>query len=129
MSRYVLDASALLALLTEEPGADRVAAVIESSVIGSVNLAEVVTFYARRGASSDDVRAILRKTPIVTVEADADLARDAGMLAAISVKGGLSLGDRFCLALAKRLNCPALTTDRIWTTIADRAEVTVELIR
>ena len=42
---------------------------------------------------------------------------------------GLSLGDRFCLALAKRLDCPALTADRAWLPVADDAGVRIELIR
>jgi PIN domain nuclease of toxin-antitoxin system len=42
---------------------------------------------------------------------------------------GLSLGDRFCLALALRDGLPAWTADKAWRTIADAAKVKVVLIR
>jgi PIN domain nuclease of toxin-antitoxin system len=47
----------------------------------------------------------------------------------ITAKAGLSLGDRICLAQAKRLNATALTADRPWAIIAERLDVKVELIR
>lgn len=49
MSKYVLDASAVLALLDAEPGADKVAAVLMDAAIGTVNLAEVHTKLADEG--------------------------------------------------------------------------------
>jgi len=43
MSRYVLDASAILALLNQEPGYDRVAQVLDNSSVSAVNLSEVIS--------------------------------------------------------------------------------------
>jgi PIN domain nuclease of toxin-antitoxin system len=63
------------------------------------------------------------------VPIDAALSYDAGMLRPITLAGGLSLGDRYCLALAKRERVPALTAERRWPDIAAAAGVTVELIR
>ena len=60
---------------------------------------------------------------------DAALSYEAGMLRSITLESGLSLGDRCCLALAKREGLPALTAKRRWPLIAEAAGVTVELIR
>ena len=129
MSRCVLDASALLALLLGEPGADKVKAALDSSLMSVVNLAEVVSHYAKLGANRQDIEAMLRPLPIRLVPSDVALSYDAGMLRPIMLEGGLSLGDRCCLALAKRERLPTLTAERGWPLIAEAAGVTVELIR
>jgi PIN domain nuclease of toxin-antitoxin system len=125
----VLDASALLALLLGEPGADRVKAALDGAIMGAVNLAEVVSHYAKLGAARPDIEALLRPLPIHVVPVDAALSYDAGMLRPITIERGLSLGDRYCLALAKREGIPALTAERRWPEIAAAAAVSIELIR
>ncbi len=72
---------------------------------------------------------MLRPLPIAIVTADEDLAHAAGHLRAATAPAGLSLGDRFCLALAGRSGLPAMTADRQWRTIADLVDVEVILIR
>ena len=129
MTSCVLDASALLALLLGEPGADRVKAALDGSLMSVVNLAEVVSHYAKLGVARQDIEALLRPLPIRMVPLDAALSYDAGMLRPITLEGGLSLGDRCCLALARREGLPALTAERRWPLIAEAAGVTVELIR
>ncbi len=129
MTNFVLDASALLALLLGEPGADKVKAALDGSVMSTVNLGEVVSHYAKLGAGRQDIEALLRSLPIRLVPLDAALSYDAGMLRPITLEGGLSLGDRCCLALAKREGLPALTAERRWPLIAEAAGVMVELIR
>lgn len=62
-SKVVLDASALLCLLNDEPGADQVVDVLTRSVIGTVNLAEVVSKLRDRGLSLDEVREALGGSP------------------------------------------------------------------
>ena len=64
-----------------------------------------------------------------TVPAGNELALDAGFLRGLTDRAGLSLGDRFCLAVARRLACPVLTADRTWQQIASDAEVEGRLIR
>lgn len=76
-----------------------------------------------------DVTAMLHPLPVTLVPADADLAWEVGRLRSTTVEAGLSLGDRFCLALAKRQNLPAMTADRRWKEVADAAGVKVVLIR
>ena len=129
MSEVVLDASALLALLREEPGAAKVADAIEDAQMSSVNYAEVVSHFIHAGMPADQVDAMLRPLPINVVAADQALAVIAGRLRAVTAQAGLSLGDRFCLALARRDNLPALTADKQWRNIANAAGATVSMIR
>lgn len=129
MSEVVLDASALLALLHDEPGAARVSEAIATARMSSVNYAEVVSHFIHAGMPAEQVDAMLRPLPMVIIEADQALATIAGRLRAQTAEAGLSLGDRFCLALAHRDGLPALTADRQWRTIADAVGVTVTVIR
>jgi ribonuclease VapC len=125
----VLDASALLALLLGEPGADKVGKVLADAAMTTINLAEVVGHYARHGASLSDIHAVLDGLPVTYMPPDEALAYDIGMLQLVTAAAGLSLGDRACLALGRRLDAPVLTADRNWTGIAKAAGVAVELLR
>ncbi len=61
--------------------------------------------------------------------ADVDTAKLAGHLRAATVGAGLSLGDRFCLALALREGLPAWTADRQWGVVAEAVGATIVVIR
>jgi PIN domain nuclease of toxin-antitoxin system len=124
----VLDASAILALVLQEPGADRVNGAIEDgAVMLSVNVAEVVTRLHDRGMSEARIRAILSTIRAQVVPFDEELAYRAGLLRSATRAAGLSLGDRACLALAERLGAPALTSDRAWGRL--QIGIQVEVIR
>jgi PIN domain nuclease of toxin-antitoxin system len=129
VTRAVLDASAILALLLEEPGASSVTAVLDDAAVSTVNLAEVVGQYARRGIPEAGIRAMLAQFSIQIVPFDEALAFAAGSLVPKTSSAGLSLGDRACLALARRLGAKALTADRSWSRIAAAVGVEVEVIR
>lgn len=129
MSGVVLDASALLALLKDEPGGSMVAEVLPAARICAVNLAEVVSHFIHADMPPTEVDAMLRPLPMDIVPADKDLATMAGRLRAATADAGLSLGDRFCLALALQEGAPAWTADRQWRTVADAIGVTIVLIR
>lgn len=129
MTAAVLDASALLALLLGEPGADRVKAVLPDSAMSTVNLAEVVAYFARKGAGDNDIRTMLNQVTFERIPFDADLAHVTGLLHPQAQAVGLSMGDRACLALALRLGVPALTTDRVWQRVAASMGAAVEVIR
>ena len=127
MSEFVLDASAVLALVHREPGAERVLAVLDRSALSAVNLAEVVGRLAEAGGEPADIRRQLRRLPLDVVPLDEDLGYVAGFLRSSTRQWGLSLGDRTCLALAIRLGATALTADRAWAKVATDARI--ELLR
>ena len=129
MSDIVLDASALLAMLNDEPGGGKVAQVIASSRISTVNYAEVVSHYIRLGMAEREVDAMLDPLPMTIVPTDKTLAQLAGRLRAVTADAGLSRGDRFCLALAIRDGAPTWTADKAWRTIAEAAKADVVVIR
>jgi PIN domain nuclease of toxin-antitoxin system len=129
MSEVVLDASALLALLNNEPGAAKVAEVLGEARMSSVNLAEVVSHFIHAGMPAAEVDAMLHPLPVEIVAADQGLAHIAGRLRAVTASAGLSLGDRFCLALAKRDGLPAMTADKQWRTVAEAVGAKIQLIR
>ena len=125
----VLDASALLALLLREPGGERVRRELPTASMCTVNLAEVVAHFARNEAGAADVHDALDPLPFERVDFDEALALDCGMMLSVTRELGLSLGDRACLALARRLGLGVLTADRAWTGAGDRIGVAVELLR
>jgi ribonuclease VapC len=128
MKRGVLDASALLALLNGESGSEYVASVIvDGAVISTVNLAEVVTKLSELGMPEVLLHDVLGSLGLEIVDFDFKQAYQVGLLRPLTRHAGLSLGDRACLALAKQLGLPALTTDRVWERLA--IGVTVEIIR
>ena len=125
----ILDASALLALILKEPGSDMVAAEVAGAAISSINFAEVVSRLARHGAPFAEARDLANGLNIEVVAAERQDAIDAGLLKEQTRAAGLSLGDCFCLALARSRGLPALTADRAWATIADSVGVDVVAIR
>jgi PIN domain nuclease of toxin-antitoxin system len=129
----VLDASALLAYLGGEDGDDLVAdAIAGGAAISTVNLAEALSTLASRGAEPAEVSADLTQrgllggaiTVLPFTHAD---AVEAARLRPLTRKAGLSLGDRACLALGRRLSAPALTADVAWARL--NVDVDVRSIR
>lgn len=127
--KTVVDASAVIAMLLEEPGYEVVEDVIAESIISAVNLAEVVAALCARDNSPESVQAIVDRLAIPCVAADAALAVEAGLMRSVTASRGLSLGDRFCLALARRVGCPAITADKAWLHVAGAVGVDVQSIR
>lgn len=125
----VLDASAVLALLFEEPGAEMVRAHLRTGVLGAANLAEVLAKLSDHGLPGVEA---VRAVAILGLEVAPMTEAQAGHSAAlrpVTRAAGLSLGDRACLALAAELNAPALTADRGWNAVAEAVGVSVQIIR
>lgn len=124
----VLDASAVIALLLKEPGAPQVQAALDDALISTVNLAEIVARLASQ-RPLEKARAAIDALALTTIAPDDATAFDAGALRLVTASAGLSLGDRFCLALARRLGAPVLTADRAWLKVAAETRVVVRMIR
>jgi ribonuclease VapC len=126
----ILDSSVILAYLLDEQGREAAEqAIAERGSISSVNLAEVMSRLTRDGAGVAESTGVLLALPITVVDLDAHLAIEAGAMIEQTKPFGLSLGDRACLALAKREQLPALTADRIWLQAGPLLGVEVRLIR
>jgi ribonuclease VapC len=125
--RAVLDASALLAYLQDEPGSDAVEAVLAESVISSVNWAEVVQKSIAADVSMDGMRDDLEAVGLIVSPFTPEEAEIAGRLWQQTRQYGLSLGDRACLSLGIRLNIPVLTADQIWASL--NLPITVHVVR
>ena len=110
----VVDASAVLALLFGETGADLVQSVVDESAISTVNWSEVCRRSAARGVDTTGLRSDVEALGLTLVPFTADDAEETASLWESTRAAGLSLGDRACLALARRLGLPAFTADRAW---------------
>lgn len=118
MSVYVLDASALLALMNGECGSGRVEEAVEAgAAISLVNVAEVVAKLSELGMPKEVVREALDVLGMETVAFDTAQAYKTGLLRPVTRHIGLSLGDRACLSLAIQLEQPVLTADRAWKSL------------
>jgi ribonuclease VapC len=127
VSKYVLDASAVLALLDAEPGADKVAAVLIDAAIGTVNLAEVHTKLSERGQSGRQALAEILAVADAVLPFTEEHATITGSLRASTMHLGLSLGDRACLALGIALDAEVYTAEHIWAQL--NLPCTIHLIR
>jgi PIN domain nuclease of toxin-antitoxin system len=123
----VLDASAVLCLLQEEKGAERVAEALPAAIIGAVNYSEVIGKLVETGIDEATVDSLIDKLQLKVIPFDRAQARLAGSLRAATRKLGLSLGDRACLALAAAEGATALTCERIWAKF--KAPCKVETLR
>lgn len=110
----VLDASALLALIFDETGADIVATLARGGAISAVNFSEVIVrIMAINGVvgKADDA---VSRLEIEVVPFDAAMARPVAELRVPTKHLGLSLGDRTCLALGMSRRSVVLTADKDW---------------
>jgi ribonuclease VapC len=113
--RHLLDASALLALLLNEPGADQVESVLDDSEIHSVNLAEVVRKLVLKGIEPAEAASLLGDIDLDVIEAfSTEQAGTAGNVLAVNKSIGLSLGDAVCLVMAFSCGTRAVTAERSW---------------
>lgn len=115
MGSTLLDASALLALIQNEPGAEVVRdALAGGAAMSSVNLAEAAARLHHQGWQADEVASTIGSLNIAFVPFEEETALRSGALRLQTAPLGLGLGDRACLATAASLEIPVLTADRVW---------------
>ena len=85
-----------------------------AGAISAVNLAEVATKIMDRGSSGLDTSTAISELGLELIPFDGELALETGRLREATRSFGLSLGDRACLATARRLKLPAVTADQAW---------------
>lgn len=127
VSKYVLDASALLAVLNQERGKERVEAILSQSAVSTVNVAETVGKLVAAGMNEGDAKMSLDLLDVEVVDFDYEMAQIAGALKRVSDVLGLSLGDRCCLALGLVLENVVVTADRSWSKL--KLAIDVEVLR
>jgi PIN domain nuclease of toxin-antitoxin system len=120
----VLDASAVVAMLFREPGADVVAEAVADSRLSTVNAAEVLTRLVRAGADAGEAYDVVRRLPLTIVPFTETQALAVAALHELTAPRGLSLGDRACLALASELDAAVMTADRVWNELPLDVEIT-----
>lgn len=114
MTSVVMDASAVLALVRDEPRADKVASHVGRAAISAVNLQEVIKELSLSGLDVETIRELLDELRLDVRAHDVEAAYLAAGLHNQTKEFGRGLGDRSCLALAMQLGVPALTADREW---------------
>lgn len=114
----VLDSSALLALIQNEEGSDVIRPLLSSSLMSSINVAEVLTVLQRAGLGAkeafEDVAPLIKKI----IDFDTEQAIEVANLYPNVKKHGLSLGDRACLSLGIIHNIPIYTADKAWSKLS-----------
>lgn len=117
MTRTVLDASAALAFIKGEEGAETVLAYLDDAVISAVNLQEVIKELTLDGLEDKAIGSILNDLRLDVLAHDEDAAYLAARLVTATRRHGRGLGDRTCMALGIALQAPVLTADRDWAHI------------
>jgi ribonuclease VapC len=119
----VLDSSAILALIWDEPGSDIVSDSLDGAVMSTVNYAEVLTKIVDRSIDEKHAKILLASLAVEVISFDKAQSESVSQLRAQTRHLGLSLGDRACIALAMSKGCPVLTADRAWAEISIGVEI------
>ena len=122
-TRRLLDASAILAYLWNEPGTEQVSSALDAGGVGctAANWSEVISKVVARGGNWELAQTALIGYGIVVIPVQTEEAVAAGLM--WTAHPSLSLGDRLCLAAAQSLGVPVLTTDRYWAKVTPLAQV------
>jgi len=128
MNEVVLDASAMLAYIQVERGAENLTKeILDHAVASTVNLAEAQSKLVKKGRDPDEAWEEILSLINAEETFTSEQARIAGDLIAETEKYGLSLGDRACLSLAIALNAPVYTTEQLWKNL--KVGVPIHVIR
>lgn len=122
---FVLDSSAILAMIFDEPGADAVLAQCPGGLLSAVNLDEILHKVARRGMDPLSVEEYLAEAGVTVVPFDHVQARQTAALHPQVYGTGTSFADRVCLALAMTAQKPVLSSDAAWVNLGLNVDVTL----
>ena len=123
--RAVLDSSAVLAVLFDEPGGASVSGLLDGGLLSAVNLAEILTKLKQGGWETDFAWGRVLNMGFEVCPYEAEQARLTSELVDQTRQFGLSLGDRACLALAIQQKATVYTTDRVWKNLSLGIEIEV----
>jgi PIN domain nuclease of toxin-antitoxin system len=112
VTSVVLDASALLAVMNSEPGADIVRASLVGAFISAVNYSEVMKKTIERSVAVDTLHALVKSASLEIVPFDTSLAEASAELFPATKAHGMSFADRACLALGIQRGFMVLTAER-----------------
>ncbi len=126
--KVVLDASALLALIQNEKGADVIRPLLKKSVMSTVNVAEVLTALQRVEVQPKDAIVSIGGILQEMIPFDIEQTQCAAELQPHVRHKALSLGDRACIALGQKLQAPVYTADKIWGEL-QLDNITINIIR
>ena len=118
MNESVLHAAALLALWFQEAGSERIESAVTRAMVSTVNLSEAYAKYADKRGDFAPAQTLFEASDIQVVAFGEDLAVRAATLRARHPRANLSFADRACLALAMREDATALTSDKLWSSLA-----------
>ena len=127
MGGYVIDASAFLAIVRDEAGADAAAARLPGAAMSAVNASEALMRGVEKGFPLAMMRAFLGSQQVRLILFDEELTIAAALLRPVTKRAGLSFADRACIATAIRLDATVVTADRVWADLDLPCKV--ELIR
>lgn len=130
MNKVVLDASALLALINNEKGAEKIEPLIGNTLMCSVNVTEVASkVYDLLGNNNEELCKLSVEPFLYSIiDFDKSLCYSAAALKALTKHKGLSLGDRACIATGLYFDLPVYTADKVWGEL-DIPNLKLKLIR
>lgn len=128
---YVMDASAMLAQMQSEIGADVVDNLVleHECVISTVNLTEVATKLMDKGLAPAQLARTLKELDVQPIDFDQEQSLLCAKLRVTTKSAGLSLGDRACLALAQLMQGTAVTSDHAWQDVKKAVDIKILQIR
>lgn len=112
---FVIDASAALAVLLNEPGSDLAGPHFAGNEMLVISYAEVVQRLWRQGRDLEIELRLPSCAGVSFVSPELKVARLAGDLERRTKPFGVSLADRFCLAHAMEQDMPMLTADHTFS--------------
>lgn len=117
MAEVVVDSSAAMAVLNQEPGGDAIVPLLQGAHTPTLMLAEIATNLVRRGFPDSLIAEMVAGLELTPHDLTPERALGAARMWRETKSFGLSLGDRVCLALAFELRLPVITADRAWVEV------------